>query len=211
MARVYGIEAAAKVIKQVFCIFLILHLHFSILYINWNGNVNTLSGRKTTTYGICIFVYLPTDDIMTENRLLTSVKFIVDSIQLFWITFIMQEIKNVFSAYGIHVDPRHLSLVSDYMTYEGTIKAFNRVGLDSNASPFQKMSFETTTHFLRGAVLSGDTEKLASPSSRLVVGRVVGSGTGCFELLQPLCWRLLSSVIWQIKFGVAKFSLGRFW
>jgi len=98
----------------------------------------------------------------------------------------LQEIKNVFSAYGIHVDPRHLSLVSDYMTFEGTIKAFNRVGLESNASPFQKMSFETTTHFLRGAVLSGDTEKLASPSSRLVVGRVVGSGTGCFELLQPL-------------------------
>ncbi|CAH3130589.1 unnamed protein product [Porites lobata] len=100
---------------------------------------------------------------------------------------IKQELKNVFSAYGIQVDPRHLSLVSDYMTYEGTIKAFNRIGIESNASPFQKMSFETTTHFLRGAVLSGDTEKLNSPSSRLVVGRVVGTGTGSFELLQPLC------------------------
>ncbi|XP_015758979.1 PREDICTED: DNA-directed RNA polymerase I subunit RPA1-like [Acropora digitifera] len=99
---------------------------------------------------------------------------------------IRQELKSVFSAYGIQVDPRHLSLVSDYMTYEGTVKAFNRVALDSNSSPFQKMSFETTTHFLRGAVLTGDTEKLSSPSSRLVVGRVVGSGTGCFELMQPL-------------------------
>lgn len=97
-----------------------------------------------------------------------------------------QELKNVFSAYGIHVDPRHLSLVSDYMTYEGSIKAFNRVGIESNSSPFQKMSFESTTHFLRGALLTGDTEKLSSPSSRLVVGRVVGSGTGCFELQQPL-------------------------
>ena len=124
---------------------------------------------------------------MTEDGHLPLVKVSVDSINKFCITDFLQEIKNVFSAYGIHVDPRHLSLVSDYMTFEGTIKAFNRVGLDSNASPFQKMSFETTTHFLRGAVLSGDTEKLTSPSSRLVVGRVVGSGTGCFELLQPLC------------------------
>lgn len=99
---------------------------------------------------------------------------------------IKQELKNVFSAYGINVDARHLSLVSDYMTYEGTIKAFNRVGMESNSSPFQKMSFETTTHFLRGAVLTGDTEKLSSPSSRLVVGRVVGCGTGCFDLMQPL-------------------------
>lgn len=144
--------------------------------------------QTATTYGLYSFVYILSDDKMTEDRLLPLVKFSVDSINYFvsLIFFFLQEIKNVFSAYGIHVDPRHLSLVSDYMTFEGTIKAFNRIGLDSNASPFQKMSFETTTHFLRGAVLSGDTEKLASPSSRLVVGRVVGSGTGCFELLQPL-------------------------
>ncbi|EDO39496.1 predicted protein, partial [Nematostella vectensis] len=100
---------------------------------------------------------------------------------------ITKEVKNVFGGYGIHVDPRHLTLVSDYMTYEGKIKAFNRIGIESSASPFQKMSFETTTHFLRGAVLSGDMESLKSPSSRLVVGRVVGGGTGSFELLQPLC------------------------
>ena len=113
--------------------------------------------------------------------------FLRDAGYAYYLLITLQELKNVFSAYGIQVDPRHLSLVSDYMTYEGTIKAFNRIGIESNASPFQKMSFETTTHFLRGAVLSGDTEKLNSPSSRLVVGRVVGTGTGSFELLQPLC------------------------
>ncbi|XP_031567352.1 DNA-directed RNA polymerase I subunit RPA1-like [Actinia tenebrosa] len=100
---------------------------------------------------------------------------------------IAKEVKNVFGGYGIHVDHRHLNLVAEYMTYEGKIKAFNRIGIESSASPFQKMSFETTTHFLRGAVLSGDTESLKSPSSRLVVGRVVEGGTGCFDLLQPLC------------------------
>ncbi|XP_028403627.1 DNA-directed RNA polymerase I subunit RPA1-like isoform X2 [Dendronephthya gigantea] len=100
---------------------------------------------------------------------------------------IATEIKNVFGAYGIEVDPRHLTLVADYMTFEGSIKAFNRIGIESNASPFQKMSFETTMHFLRGATISGDTEQLSSPSSRLVVGRVVGGGTGCFDLKIPLC------------------------
>ena len=124
-----------------------------------------------------------------KSVMLFSLKFnILKRHRICLLFFTLQELKNVFSAYGIQVDPRHLSLVSDYMTYEGTIKAFNRIGIESNASPFQKMSFETTTHFLRGAVLSGDTEKLNSPSSRLVVGRVVGTGTGSFELLQPLCW-----------------------
>jgi hypothetical protein len=31
-----------------------------------------------------------------------------------------------FQAYGIEVNPRHLSLVADYMTFDGTYKPFNR-------------------------------------------------------------------------------------
>ena len=68
----------------------------------------------------------------------------------------VQEIRDVFKAYGITVDPRHLSLVADYMTFEGKYKAFNRIGLESNASPLQKMTFETTMHFLRAATVQGE-------------------------------------------------------
>jgi DNA-directed RNA polymerase, beta'' subunit/160 kD subunit len=32
---------------------------------------------------------------------------------------IIREVKNVFAVYGIEVDPRHLSLVADYMTHSG--------------------------------------------------------------------------------------------
>ncbi len=67
----------------------------------------------------------------------------------------MQEIQNVFAAYGIHVDYRHLSLIADYMTFEGEYKAFNRMGIESNASPLQKMTFETTMHFLKQATITG--------------------------------------------------------
>ena len=41
---------------------------------------------------------------------------------------IVYEIVNVFSAYGITVNPRHLSLIADYMTFDGTYKPFNRIG-----------------------------------------------------------------------------------
>ena len=70
-------------------------------------------------------------------------------------TFSLQEIKNVFAAYGIEVDYRHLSLVGDYMTFEGKYKPFNRVGIESNASPLQKMTFETTMAFLKTATILG--------------------------------------------------------
>ncbi|KAJ1931806.1 hypothetical protein FBU59_006590, partial [Linderina macrospora] len=57
---------------------------------------------------------------------------------------IMREIAAVFGTYDITVDKRHLSLVSDYMTFEGGFKPFNRIGLSSSPSPFAKMSFEST-------------------------------------------------------------------
>jgi DNA-directed RNA polymerase I subunit RPA1 len=68
-------------------------------------------------------------------------------------------VRDVFAAYGIVVDYRHLSLIADYMTYEGSYKALNRIGIESNASPLQKMTFETTMHFLKTAVLSGRSSK----------------------------------------------------
>lgn len=66
-----------------------------------------------------------------------------------------QEIRDVFAAYGIAVDYHHLSLVADYMTFEGRYKAFNRIGIESNPSPLQKMSFETTMNFLKSATIAG--------------------------------------------------------
>ena len=62
----------------------------------------------------------------------------------------------MFRAYGITVDLHHLSLVADYMTFEGKYKAFNRIGLESNASPLQKMTFETTMGFLKAAMIQGE-------------------------------------------------------
>jgi DNA-directed RNA polymerase I subunit RPA1 len=68
---------------------------------------------------------------------------------------LIREINRVFSAYGIEVDYRHLSLLADYMTYEGIYKPCNRLGLRTNASPLQKITFETSTSYLKEALLHG--------------------------------------------------------
>ncbi|XP_042331247.1 DNA-directed RNA polymerase I subunit RPA1 [Sceloporus undulatus] len=97
-----------------------------------------------------------------------------------------KEIKDVFGAYGIVVDPRHLSLVADYMCFEGIYKPLNRYGIQSSSSPLQQMTFETSYKFLKEATMLGSHDKLQSPSACLVVGRVVKGGTGLFDLKQPL-------------------------
>ncbi|KAJ3375015.1 hypothetical protein GGF31_005737 [Allomyces arbusculus] len=99
---------------------------------------------------------------------------------------IIKEIAGVFDVYGISVDKRHLSLIADFMTFEGGYKPFNRIGMNSNPSPFLQMSYETTCSFLTSATLYGDHDALDSPSARIVVGKVVEGGTGSFDVLQPL-------------------------
>lgn len=56
---------------------------------------------------------------------------------------------------GIVVDPRHLSLVADYMCFEGVYKPLNRFGIQSSSSPLQQMTFETSYKFLKEATMMG--------------------------------------------------------
>ncbi|KAJ4314688.1 hypothetical protein N0V84_008763 [Fusarium piperis] len=99
---------------------------------------------------------------------------------------IMRELAAVFRSHGIKVDSRHLNLIADYMTRNGGFTAFSRMGLRGHASPFTKMSFETTLGFLKDAVLDGDWDNLTAPSSRLVTGRLGKLGTGSFDFLTRL-------------------------
>jgi DNA-directed RNA polymerase I subunit RPA1 len=120
---------------------------------------------------------------------------------------IINEIKNVFGAYGIKVDPRHLSLVGDYMTFTGSIRGCNRTHMNSKDSPWLRMSFETTVKFLAEAALYvafvfsvqikfiisdffqiriGQYDPIQSPSASIVVGNPVRGGSGYMDILYPL-------------------------
>ncbi|KAH8584069.1 uncharacterized protein ELE39_002827 [Cryptosporidium sp. chipmunk genotype I] len=92
---------------------------------------------------------------------------------------IINELRNVFSVYGINVDYRHLTLISDSITSSGKLRVFNRMGTISyNVSPFLQMSFETSMKFLTEACLRGAQDNLKSPASSISVGKMVTVGTG---------------------------------
>ncbi|KAI1811086.1 beta and beta-prime subunits of DNA dependent RNA-polymerase [Poronia punctata] len=99
---------------------------------------------------------------------------------------IILELGGVFEGHSISVDKRHLNLIGDYMTRNGGFTPFNRNGLKGNVSPFTKMSFETTLSFLKDALLDGDWDDLATPSGRIVMGRLGKIGTGAFDVLTKL-------------------------
>ncbi|KRZ80259.1 DNA-directed RNA polymerase I subunit RPA1 [Trichinella papuae] len=99
---------------------------------------------------------------------------------------IIRETKNVFASYGIEVDHRHLSLLSDYMTHTGKYYSFSRNYMNSSTSPFQKMSFETTVNYMKEALTRRTLDTMQTPSANLVVGQLPRFGTGFFEVLALL-------------------------
>ena len=114
---------------------------------------------------------------------------------------IVREIVNVFKAYGIFVDPRHLTLIADYMTFDGTYKPFNRIGIENNPSPLQQMTFETAIGFLRNATLRGKTDSLSSPSSCIVMGKPCFGGTNAFKVMHNLLANVKENAQPQGVFG----------
>jgi DNA-directed RNA polymerase I subunit RPA1 len=107
---------------------------------------------------------------------------------------IAKEVQNVFKVYGITVDPRHLLLIADYMTFDGSVKPLNRKGIESSASPFQQVSFESALQFLKSAAVQGRKDNVNSPSSCLITGRPCKIGTGSFGLIHDLSYVLKDKI-----------------
>ncbi|KAL1261396.1 hypothetical protein QQF64_006661 [Cirrhinus molitorella] len=155
------------------------------------NEVTTKEGKKEmvlNTEGINMHEMFKHDDILDLNKLYCNEVHAMANTYGIEVALrvIEKEIKDVFAVYGIEVDPRHLSLVADYMCFEGVYKPLNRFGIQSNSSPLQQMTFETSYKFLKQATMLGSYDKLRSPSACLVVGKVVKGGTGLFDLKQPL-------------------------
>ncbi|GMS82240.1 hypothetical protein PENTCL1PPCAC_4415 [Pristionchus entomophagus] len=137
------------------------------------------------TQGINLEALYRHSDVLDVNRLYTN------DLDLILRTYgaeacsraIVNEMNGVFAVYGIEVSKRHLSLTADHMTFTGEIAPFNRGAMNASSSPLQKMTFETTIAFMREALITGEEDRLSSPSARLVVGSLSRGGTGAFDLL----------------------------
>lgn len=100
---------------------------------------------------------------------------------------LLTEIANVFEAYGVKVDYRHLSLIADYMTQTGGYRSMSRNGgIAESLGPLAKMSFETASKFIVEAAYHTLYDDLETPSSRICLGMPVKLGTGSFDLMQNL-------------------------
>ena len=101
-------------------------------------------------------------------------------------TVIIEEIRKVLMAYGIYINYRHISLLSDIMTHRGFLASITRFGLKkTNYSPIRKATFEETVNTFLEAAIFSQKDKLDGISEKILLGKDGKFGTHCFDLLDP--------------------------
>lgn len=98
---------------------------------------------------------------------------------------IASEIQKVMG--GMNIDPRHMQLLADVMTYKGEVLGITRFGLSKmRDSVLQLASFEKTPDHLFEAAAGMKTDKIEGVSESIIMGQTMSVGTGAFQVVRKL-------------------------
>ncbi|MGC9106336.1 MAG: DNA-directed RNA polymerase subunit A'' [Thermoprotei archaeon] len=100
---------------------------------------------------------------------------------------IAREIKRVLDEQGLDVDYRHILLVADMMTRDGTIKQVGRHGVTGEKeSILARAAFEVTVKHLLDAAVHAEREEFVGVVENIIIGQPIRLGTGMVELTMRL-------------------------
>jgi DNA-directed RNA polymerase subunit A" len=97
---------------------------------------------------------------------------------------IIEETMNTLEEQGLdEVNIRHLMLVADIMTNQGTIESIGRHGISgSKDSVLARAAFEVTVNHLLDAAIHGEIDDLNGVTNNVIVGKPIKLGTGDVDL-----------------------------
>lgn len=100
-------------------------------------------------------------------------------------TSIASEIGKVMGDMGI--DPRHMELLADVMTYKGDVLGITRFGMSKmRDSVLHLASFEKTPDHLFEAAAAMKTDRIEGVSESIILGQTMCIGTGAFSMVRRL-------------------------
>lgn len=98
---------------------------------------------------------------------------------------IIDEISSVMG--GMDIDPRHMQLLADVMTYKGDVLGITRFGLAKmRDSVLQLASFEKTPDHLFNAAVGMKKDKIEGVSECIIMGQSMSIGTGAMRVVRSL-------------------------
>ncbi|SCV06117.1 LANO_0H22474g1_1 [Lachancea nothofagi CBS 11611] len=131
-------------------------------------------------------------DVMTTDGVIgskTKTNHILEVVSVLGIeaarTSIVGEIDYTMSNHGMSVDPRHVQLLGDVMTYKGEVLGITRFGLSKmRDSVLQLASFEKTTDHLFDAAFYMKKDAVEGVSECIILGQTMSIGTGAFKVVK---------------------------
>lgn len=97
---------------------------------------------------------------------------------------IIKEAQSTMEEQGLTVDLRHIMLVADMMTVDGSVKSIGRHGVSGEkASVLARASFEETGKHLLGASIRGEADHLTGIIENVIIGQPIPLGTGAVRII----------------------------
>ena len=88
---------------------------------------------------------------------------------------------------SMDIDPRHMQLLADVMTYKGEVLGITRFGLSKmRDSVLQLASFEKTPDHLFEAAWHMKRDRIEGVSECIIMGQSISQGTGAFKMVSKL-------------------------
>jgi DNA-directed RNA polymerase III subunit RPC1 len=115
---------------------------------------------------------------------------------------IMREIHTTMDSHGLSIDPRHVALLADIMSYRGEILGITRFGIAKmKESVMMLASFEKTADHLFEAAIRGTCDDVSGVSDSIIMGNAMPIGTGLFSMLQSS-----SEMTYGVGKGIGEFA-----
>ena len=124
--------------------------------------------------------YVDKDNVMTNSIIEIADVFGIEAAR----NSIIHEATSTLGNAGLDVDVRHIMLVADLMTNDGTVRAIGRNGVSGKkSSVLARAAFEITAAHLLHAAMVGEVDRLEGVTENIIVGQPVTLGTGAVKLV----------------------------
>lgn len=88
------------------------------------------------------------------------------------------------ASHGMNIDPRHMYLLADVMTFKGQVLGITRFGVSKmKSSTLLLASFEMTTDHLYNSAVHCKKDDISGVSECIIMGNLAPVGTGQFKLV----------------------------
>lgn len=100
---------------------------------------------------------------------------------------LIREIELLLEYNETYIQQRHISLLVDVMTNQGTLVSVDRHGMTkSESGPLHRASFEETTKQLTSASIFNEEDVMTGVSSNIMFGQFIPTGTNAFRLAMDM-------------------------